>query len=128
MATKVITANNDVNANGVHNDTGNALLEMLGVKSPSWQYVVAYALVLFTVFWFFAGSLFFSTLYTIAFVALALWSYFSGNAFLRIIGVIVLHLFTYWLFGPIKLAFALLAVLLVRMFLYSVFSTSDNNQ
>ncbi len=110
------------------NNSGNVLLEMFGVETPSWQYVIAYALVFFTVFWFFAGSLWFSTLYTIAFVALALWSYFSGNGFLRILGVIILHLFTYWLFGPIKLAVALLAVLLVRMLLYSVFSTSDNNQ
>ena len=128
MARVITTAKNEVNMNGFCNsNTGNALLEMLGVETPSWKYVTAYAAVFFAMFYFFAGSLFFSTMYTIAFVVLALWSYFSGNSFLRILGVIILHLFTYWLFGPVKLAVALISVMVVRMFLQSVFSTSYNN-
>ena len=103
------------------NKTGNALLEMLGVERPSWIYVGAYSLVTFMMFYFFAGSFCFSTLYTIAFVALALWSYFSGNGFIRILGVIILHLFAFWLFGPVKLAVALVSVFLVTIFLKSVF-------
>ena len=128
MARVITTAKNEANMNGFCNsNTGNALLELVGVQVPSWKYVVAYVLVFFVMFYFFAGSLFFSTLYAIAFVALALWSYFSGNAFLRILGVIILHLFTYWLFGPVKFVSAVVSVMLVRMFLQSVFSTSDNN-
>ena len=123
MSTKLTTTSNYVNVNVFHNnDMGTALLEMLGVKSPSWTYAVAYSVVFFAIFYFFAGSLFFSTIYAVAFIALALWSYFSDKGLLRIVGVLVLHLFTYWLFGPIKLALALIAVLLIRMLLHSIFS------
>ena len=103
------------------NNIGNVLLEMFGVERPSWIYAGAYSLVTFIMFYFFAGSLWFSTLYTIAFAALALWSYFSGNGFLRILGVIILHLFAFWLFGPVKFVAALISVMLVTIFLKSVF-------